>query len=219
MLFKWQDYWNNLQIRGLLYSVLIHLFFLALYFVLTYSGQTVTYDFGVESGSSSTQQPQTQKKKHKKVNISRVVMPKKPTPKTLSENGQPVAPQDQENTDNQDAQDIADAEDMSFHPGATAPHMAGFLRPDYPKSAKQLNVNAKVYVSIVINRDGKVIKVKVTRVVLSKQLPPGTETALKKSFGRSITRALSKVRFSRPYIQGKNIPIEMEQVVDYTLEN
>jgi hypothetical protein len=53
--------------------------------------------------------------------------------------------------------------------------------------------------------------------VLSKKLPAETENRLKLEFSESIKRSFAEVRFSAPVIEGKNVPVEMEQVVKYKL--
>jgi hypothetical protein len=203
---------ENLKFRGLVYSLLVHLGFVLIYFAITWSSDYSTYDFGTETQFSSV--PQTTGKIHKKLavtqapkNIERAK--KSPDGTEKSQNDADAAPED--------ASDIAHAEDLSFHPNATSPRMMGSMKQYYPELARQLNIEATVYVSIIINKTGKVIKVKVSGVVLSQKLPSDREADLKQKFAAAIARSLKEVRFSPPFIDGKNIPIEMEQVVRYKL--
>ncbi|MDH4262949.1 MAG: energy transducer TonB [Spirochaetia bacterium] len=209
---KLQILFENLKFRGLLYSILLHLGFVLLYFAVTYTSDYSTYDFGTDSTYSSM--PQSTGKAHKKLAVSRVV-PQKPVKKS------PWGTEKSENTEPtesaEDAADIANAEDLSFHPNATSPKMMGSMKQYYPDLARQMNIEATVYVAVIINKSGKVIKVKVSGVVLSKKLPSDVESDLKQKFAAAITRSLKEVRFSPPFIDGKNIPIELEQAVTYTL--
>lgn len=213
---KVRRFFNDLVVRGMLYSLLIHLAALLIYLIGTYSSDYSTYDFGSESDFSSV--PQTTGKTHKKLAISQA--PDKVDPVKKSPEGAEKSPEqaDSNAESSQDISDMENATDLSFHPNATSPHMMGSMKQYYPELARQLNVEAAVYVSIVINRTGKVIRVKVSGVTLSQKLPADREADLKKQFAAAITRSLKEVRFSPPFIDGKNIPIEMDQVVRYTLK-
>ena len=209
---KLQILFENLKLRGLLYSILLHLSFVLLYFAITYTSDYSTYDFGTDSKYSTM--PQSTGKAHKKLTVSKAI-PQEPVKKSPWGTEKSETTEQTENAE--DAADIANAEDLSFHPNATSPRMIGSMKQDYPALARQMNIEATVYVSIIINKNGKVIKVKISGVVLSKKLPSDIENDLKQKFAASLTRSLKEVRFSPPFVEGKNIPIEMEQSVRYTL--
>jgi len=207
---------DNLNFQGNVYSLLIHLGILLLYLILTYSRNYSTYDLGTDTNFSSM--PQKSGKKHKKVPVSEATSI--PDFKKKLADGEKSPYSDAEDSiqeSQEDTVDIANASDLSFYPNATAPHMMGTLKQDYPELARQMNIEAKIFVSIVINKAGKVIKVKVGGVILSQKLPADREMELKKKFAGSVVRSFKEVYFSPPSIDGKNIPIEMEQVIWYKL--
>ncbi|MDH4200661.1 MAG: energy transducer TonB [Spirochaetia bacterium] len=204
---------NSTGLQAFLYSMLFHLTILLIYTIINSSGDNFTYEFGTDASFNGVQ---SSGKPHKKLSVSEA--PKEIKKAEKSPDGtEKSAETDDQSVSSEDAADIANASDLSFFPNASSPYMVGSLRQYYPQLARQMNVEAAVYVSIVINKNGKVIKVKVTRVVLSKQLPPRLDSDLKIKFGAAITRSLKEVRFSSPMIDGKNVPIEMEQMVRYKL--
>lgn len=208
----------NLQTRALVYSLLIHLGFVLIYFIATFQAGYDTFDFGTEADFSSM--PQSQGKVHKKLTLTEApkeVKKKEKVEKSTEGTEKSDEADDSAAESSEDAADIANAADLSFYPNAATPQMMGSLKQYYPELARQLNIEAAVYVSVVINKSGKVIKVKVSNVTLSKKLPPDRESDLKQKFAAAISRSLKEVRFSPPSVDGKNIPIEMEQVVRYKL--
>jgi hypothetical protein len=182
---------------------------------LNWKSETSLYDFGFESSYNGLPQS-SNKPRGKKIKLmersKEEIKPKEKSvygevPSEFTESGEMSG----------DESDIADAVDMAFMPGTPAPSMMGGLKQYYPELARELNVEATVYVSVIINRKGKVIKVKVSSVILSKKLPGSQESYLKERFAESIRKSFSEVIFTKPVIDGKSIPIEMEQVVRYTL--
>ena len=85
--------------------------------------------------------------------------------------------------------------------------------------ARRENLEAVVLVEILINIDGSVVKVKIIGVKLSKALPSVMKQQMQAAFSKASVQMLMKSRFSKPYVNGKNIPVKLETPMDFELED
>ena len=112
-----------------------------------------------------------------------------------------------------------EAVDISFFSGITPPRLIGRLIKEYPAIAKKNEIEGVVFLEMIISREGKVIKVDVIGVKLNKILPLQVKSQVSKLFAQATQRILYKARYTRPFIQNKNVPIKMETSLRFSLED
>lgn len=115
--------------------------------------------------------------------------------------------------------DASDAIDLSFYPNIAPPKPIGRLMKIYPKNAKQQNIEATLFVAIVIDRNGKVNKVNIIGTRLNKDLPPEAHSQVSREFARAAIQILSRARFTPTIYNGKKVPIKMELPLKFRLDS
>lgn len=108
--------------------------------------------------------------------------------------------------------------DLAFYPNVTPPRVVGRLRRDYPKIAEEDNIQAKLFLRLLIDTDGKVKRVDVLRVRLSKKLPDDVSKKMKAAFIRDAKKILFAARFTPTIINGKKSAIVYEFPLDFELD-
>ncbi len=63
--------------------------------------------------------------------------------------------------------------DLAFSPNAAPPRLIGKLKKFYPHTARSENIQARVFVKILIDTEGNVLDIEVQKIILSKKLPSG----------------------------------------------
>ena len=111
----------------------------------------------------------------------------------------------------------SDAVDLAFNPDVAPPRLIGRLKKDYPTIARELDVEATVYVEILIDAEGKVVKVGIIGVKLHKELPPEDSAKIKKAFVQSTLKTLANARYTPTIINGEQVPIKQETPVFFSL--
>jgi len=151
------------------------------------------------------------------IDIEKIQLPKRVVKKEVSSEKGEVT---QESTERaKGVSDVANAIDLAFYPNIAPPKLIGRLKKRYPKSAKDLNVEAILNIEILINPKGIVRKIKVTGVKLSKQLPSELSSKIVLDFAREAKKMLLGARFTSPIVEGKKVPVRLEIPLRFTLEN
>lgn len=114
--------------------------------------------------------------------------------------------------------DTESAVDISFYPNIAVPKPVGRLKKIYPKSAKEQNVEATVNVEILISPDGRVQKVNVIAVRISKPLPGELNRKLSEDFAAAARQILLGAQFSPAVVNGKRVPIKMELPLNFKID-
>jgi outer membrane biosynthesis protein TonB len=114
--------------------------------------------------------------------------------------------------------DDPNAVDLSFYPNIAAPKPIGRFKKLYPKSAKDMNLEAQINVELLISPSGKVLSVNILGIRLSKALPPELHSVIAKDFARDARAILMAARFTPPVVDGKNVPIRMPLPLKFRLE-
>ncbi|MES0490153.1 MAG: energy transducer TonB [Leptospirales bacterium] len=149
------------------------------------------------------------------INVDKISLPKRKVKKDID----PDSQTENEDPDVERAEgQIDDALDLSFYPDIIPPRPIGALKKIYPESARQMDVEAVVFVSVAISQSGKVLAVKVLVVKLSKSLPPELEKSLKADFTRDAIAILSQVRFTSTLYEGKKISVIKEFPFQFKLK-
>lgn len=152
------------------------------------------------------------------VNIDTIQAPKRTVKKDISTNEGDV----QESSQVEKAQgtsDANDAVDLSFYPNLAPPKPIGRLRKIYPKNARQQDIEATLFVSIILDRDGKVIKVNIIGERMNKDLPPEMHSKISGEFAQAAIKILLSARFTPTVFNGKKVPIKMELPLKFRLDS
>ena len=91
------------------------------------------------------------------------------------------------------------------------------MKKIYPESARQREIEATLFISIVISKEGKVLRVTILSSRLSKPQPTEVATQLKKDFESAAIKILMGARFTPPIIDGKKVSIVMEMPLKFQL--
>ncbi len=114
--------------------------------------------------------------------------------------------------------DLSDAVDLSFYPNIAPPKPIGKLKKIYPKSARDMGIEATLYVEIFISPSGKVLDVTIKGTRLNKDVPPEIYGQIIADFSRAARNTLMSARFTPPVIQGKKVPVKMEMPLRYYMD-
>lgn len=109
------------------------------------------------------------------------------------------------------------AVDLAFMPGIRPPSPVGRLKKVYPDIARSEDVEAQVMTELLIAASGRVVKVNVIGVRLSKELPPEKVSEMKRAFAVAANQTFRGAQFSRTIVNGKSVPIRMEIPLNFTL--
>ncbi len=115
--------------------------------------------------------------------------------------------------------DDANAVDIAFFPNIVPPRPVGKLRRIYPQSAREMNLEATLNVELLVAPDGRVKRVQIIGIRLSKDLPPESYGRLVKDFSRAAVQILLGAQFTPPIVQGKKVPIKMELPLKFRLDS
>lgn len=151
------------------------------------------------------------------VNIDTIQAPKRVVKKEISTEESDVS----EDTTNVEravgTSDDENAVDIAFFPNIAPPKPVSRLKKLYPKTAKEMDIEATVNVELLISANGKVKNVKILGIRLSKALPTEMSTKLTKAFSRDAFKILYGAQFSPPIVNGKQVPIKMEMPLKFRL--
>jgi outer membrane biosynthesis protein TonB len=151
------------------------------------------------------------------IDIETAESPKRIVKKELStSDSDPVEASDTERA--MGTSDDPNAVDLSFYPNIAPPKVTGKLKKLYPRSAKDMNIEAIVNVEILISSNGRVLSVNILAIRLTKALPPELHTVITKDFARDARKILLEARFTPPVVEGKNVPVKMEMPIKFRLE-
>ncbi len=112
---------------------------------------------------------------------------------------------------------IEEAVDLAFQPGVQPPRLLSRLAKRHPKPAKAENLEATLALELTINSDGNVVKVDIINIILSKILSKKRKKEMEQLFTQSTQKLLRNALYSKPYINGKNVPIKMETSIQFVL--
>ncbi|MBN1500851.1 MAG: hypothetical protein JW982_11875 [Spirochaetes bacterium] len=115
--------------------------------------------------------------------------------------------------------DAEDAIDISFYPNIAQPKVIGKLKRIYPSEAMTDEIEATVNVELLISAEGKVLKVTILGIRLSKDLPPDRYASISESFIRDVKKILNGARFTPPIVNGHAVPIKMSYPFKFKLLN
>ncbi|MDH5721182.1 MAG: energy transducer TonB [Spirochaetia bacterium] len=150
------------------------------------------------------------------MDIDKIILPKHVTKKEIDVNSDDVSPEPE--VDRAEGLSESDeAIDLSFYPNIVPPRPIGRLKKIYPQEARQREVEAVVFISIVIGKEGGVLGVNILRTRLSKPLPDVIANSLKKKFASAAVTIMKNARFSPPIIDGKKVSIVMEMPLKFEL--
>ncbi len=152
------------------------------------------------------------------INIEEVYVPQRVTKKEITENSD----QSTDYSNVERAVGTADentAVDLAFMPNIAPPHPVGKLKKRYPEEARQMDVEATVNVQLLISENGRVKKVNVLGIRLSKPLPPEKQNELTKKFTRETVLILNGAAFTPPIINGKKVSVKYEMPLRFRLED
>ena len=110
------------------------------------------------------------------------------------------------------------AVDLSFYPNVVPPRLVGSIEQRYPKIARELQVEAVVMVELLIGASGKVLNIGFLGIRLMKDLPPDLKERVASQFYRDARMMLQGARYSPPVVDGKNVPVKMEERLIFRLE-
>ena len=99
------------------------------------------------------------------------------------------------------------------------PRPVGRLKKIYPKIARDMNVEARLSLEILYDKDGKVRNVKVLGIMLSNPLPDKLHEEMEKKFIRDAKKILIGHQFTPPVYKGVKIPLKMATTFQFRLED
>ena len=152
------------------------------------------------------------------INIDKVSSPKRVVKKKISKVSDKVIPQ--ENVSRAVGSSVEEqAVDLAFYPNVTAPKPVGRLRKLYPKIAKEKNIEALINLALLISVEGKVLKVEILDIRLSKNLPAEIYEKISQAFSRDAVKILQGAQFTPAIVDGQKVPIKMELPLKFRLED
>ncbi|MDH5720040.1 MAG: energy transducer TonB [Spirochaetia bacterium] len=119
------------------------------------------------------------------------------------------------------AQGVSEAEsavDLAYFPNVAPPRLVSKLKKIYPSEAKELNIEATVFVELTISSEGRVLNLEIIGIRLSKEMPAEIYSNLVKKFSLAAVTMFKTARFTPPVVEGKKIPVKMEQPLKFKLE-
>ncbi len=150
------------------------------------------------------------------VNIEKIALPKRKTKKQIDVNAEKeTVPDETERAEG--LSESEDAVDLSFFPNVVPPRPVGKLQKIYPEEARRREVEATVYVRLLIGKKGEVQTAQVLATHLSKSLPQDAAETLKAKFAGAAVKILQNARFSPPIVDGKHVSIVMEMPLKFEL--
>ncbi|MDH5717906.1 MAG: energy transducer TonB [Spirochaetia bacterium] len=151
------------------------------------------------------------------IDINEIQSPKRVTKKQVStEQGEVSDASPVERA--QGVSETDSAVDLAYFPNVAPPKLVSKLKKIYPPEAKELNIEATVFVELTISSEGRVLNVEIIGIRLSKELPTEIYSGLAAKFSRAAVQMFKTARFSPPVIDGKKIPVKMEQPLKFKLE-
>lgn len=207
---NYKNLYKNLQTRGILYSLGLHLLAVTVYFAATWTPEYQSIDFDMSNNSIGFSL--SRKKSQKKMSITDLEKPDQ------SQNEPDERFSTADSNDGDDTPSELDAaEDLSFHSDAVAPRPVTRLKKIYPEKARLQEVEAVAYLSIVISSNGRILAVNVSGIKLKKNISPDIDAQLKKEFAIAAREILKDVKFSPAKIKGKAVPVIMDLPLNFTL--
>jgi len=206
--------WDNLQFRGLVYSLLLHLLLLIVFFISTYSPAYQNIDYLNANNLGGFSQPKTRPAKkmiitdmQKKSSVDEKIIP-----------NQNAASNASNETSNENSSELNSAQDIAFHSDVSPPRPISVLRKIYPEKARQKEIEAVAFTSVVISSSGKVLAVTVSGVKLKKKTAVEIDAVLKNEFAIAAKEILAQARFTPAVVRGKNTPVIMDIPLNFTLD-
>ncbi len=98
-----------------------------------------------------------------------------------------------------------------------APRLLSHLPKKYPEMAKEANIEATLLLEIFINTDGTVGKVNILDTHLSRILPDLLNRKFKRLFQKATYETLHYAKYSRPYVNNRNVPIKFKTSLQFIL--
>ena len=114
--------------------------------------------------------------------------------------------------------DDVNAIDLAFYQADVEPRLIGRLKKLHPKIAKEMNIEATVNTELLIGLDGKVKRVIVLGVRLSKTLPPRLSDEIIGRFFIAAKKTLLGVQFTPAVISGKITACKKEYIIKFELK-
>ncbi len=149
------------------------------------------------------------------IDIDEIAAPQRKTTKDVDEN---ATESDDTTTDRAKGKEGVKTYDLDAYPNVKPPRLISKPREELPKSARDLGVEAVVYVEARVSEQGRVLSVKVRRVILSKQLPANLVAKLKKDFVALTRRKwLREARYDSPIVSGAKARVNFSFPVEYKL--
>ncbi|TFH38830.1 MAG: hypothetical protein E4G96_09910 [Chrysiogenales bacterium] len=151
--------------------------------------------------------------------ISAFAVPKRFTKKDYStDRGEAASEESEETVQRATGESEDGAVDLSFYPNIVPPRLLGRIEQRYPKIARELQVEAVVMVELLIGASGKVLSIGIIGIRLMKDLPPDLKERVASQFNNDARLMLQGARYSPPVVDGKNIPVKMEERLIFRLE-
>lgn len=112
----------------------------------------------------------------------------------------------------------ADAVDLAFFPSVTPPKLIGSLKKNYPEVGEEESIEAIINVDLLISSSGKVKRVDIVGIRLSKEMPVEKRDRVSKDFAREAIKSLILARFTPTIIEGKQSPVKWNFTLKFQLE-
>ncbi len=151
------------------------------------------------------------------LDIDKVLMPKRMSKREIAISSEAETPVSEQVERAEGLSDAEDAVDLAFYPDVVPPRPQGKLQKIYPEEGRQKEIEAIVFVSLVIGQEGNVLSVNVLSTRLSKPLPDEVTETMKKKFAIAAVKIMQSARFSPPIIDGKKVSIIMEMPLKFEL--
>ncbi|PKL39732.1 MAG: hypothetical protein CVV44_05790 [Spirochaetae bacterium HGW-Spirochaetae-1] len=97
------------------------------------------------------------------------------------------------------------------------PKLLSQIKLSYPKLAKEMNVEAKVFTMTTITKDGTVDDVEILKIYFNKNVTENSERKLHQEFSEATISTLKQQKFSPGLYKGQKIKVRMDIPVRYRL--
>jgi len=150
------------------------------------------------------------------IDADKLILPKRATSKSIDPlsdkiDDQPVVDKSTGESDNEDAVDLA------FYPDVIPPRPIGSLKKIYPELARQMEMEAVVYLRLSIGINGNVTNIAFFGVKLSKPVPDENSERLKLLFMEAAKEILIEARFTPSVIEGEKRAVTIDMPLRFTL--
>jgi hypothetical protein len=111
-----------------------------------------------------------------------------------------------------------DVINLNRYPNILKPGIINAAEQKYPELAKELQVEAQLVINLLVAASGRVKRIKVLSMTLSKELEGKLAKKIRKEFIKHTLVKYFEARFDRTLLNDKYVPVEFDTFLNYKLK-